>query len=447
MTAKPGSPMPSFMDLNNTPWAGLQYRGDARDILALCEQYNVDGFLAARERDEQESGASLRDRLLKDAVLLNEILSPRIFRIVRQVQDRLGLPGAFDVFCLHGQEINAFAHVDRSDRQARHIIGMTSAALEQLDDAEIASILGHELGHFIFGHSRLLGLVNREERNPKATVLPYLGECLFLQWRKKSEISADRLGLVAAGSFAASARALIKAGFGLSEKNLNLDVEALLGQIETIRDKPETVEATYRSHPLLPLRLKALHLFSTCQATGDPARRDAVEDEIDRLFGWFRRYPRKPLHEAVMRIVALAAMRLAGIEQDVDEEEIRTLVYLLHNYFTDEPEKELVLDPAERQRRWDAALPLIRDQGDDDDRGFIISRLADIALADGKLLEAEAGLILEVAEQIGMAPKRAYAIIVSAAQVVGFRVDAQMKELTRRIRTQLIAPGPGPLPR
>ncbi|HNU51477.1 MAG TPA: M48 family metalloprotease [Verrucomicrobiota bacterium] len=425
--------------MKSTPdrWKHFQYRGDARGIGQLYEEYNVDGFLSAREAGQREWGHSMRDRLLKDGVLLNEVLSPRIYRIVRSVQETLAVEGTFEVFCVRDADVNAFALLDHSSDQPRHLVGITSAALEHLEDDEISFLLGHELGHFLFGHNRLLGLLNQDERVEKVTVLPYLGECLFLRWRKTSEVSADRLGLVASGCFAAGARALVKAGFGLSDRNLDVNVDSLLRQIEAIKDKPEIIEAAYRSHPLLPLRLKALHLFSEALNQGDKADLAAVDDQIDALFEWFRRYPRRPLAEAVMRIVALAGMRIVGVEREIDEEEVRTVIYILHGHFTDTPEAELVLDPDERDRRWRAALEVLAREGDDSDRGFIISRLADIALADGKLLESEAGVILEIAEQIGMSPRMAYGVIVGAAQTVGFRVDHQLREITQRVRGQM----------
>jgi len=329
--------------------------------------------------------------------------------------------------------------LNTNGEQAQQLVGITSGALENLDDAEIASLLGHEMGHFIFGHNRLLGLLNRDERTKAITVLPYMGECLFLRWRKKSEISADRTGLIASGSFEASARALIKAGFGLTEKNLNPKVDSLLSQIESIKDKPEIIEAAYHSHPLLPLRLKALHLFSESVARKRPSDSGAVEDQVDQLFGWLKRYPRKPLHEAIMRVVATAGMNILAIEDEVDEEELRVLIYILHNNFTDEPEAELILDPRKRMERLKESLAFVNREGDQDDKKYITCRLADVALADGKLLNEEAGAILEIAEALGIPARQAYGIMIGAAQVVGFRVDFHMKNLTRRVRNQLVA--------
>jgi hypothetical protein len=419
-------------------WDGIRYRGDAEDSRALFDSYNVGGFLDAREGEIRERGDSSRSQLRKDGVLLNALVSPRIHGIVRNVQVRLGVEGVFEVYCIRENDVNAFALLDYSEEKPCHVVGITSTAAEMLDDNEIAFLLGHELGHFIYEHNRLLGLLNRDQHNPKITVLPYLGECLFLRWRKKSEISADRLGLVACGSFESAARALIKAGFGLSDRNINTDTDALLRQIEAFRDRPEMIEASYRSHPLLPLRLKSLQLFSQATATVGPNAQAEADTAIDDLFAWFKRYPRKPVAEAVMQIVALAGLRIAGVEGDVDDEEVRTLIYVLHNWFTDTPEVELITDPIENERRWKAAVKLVREKGDDGDRGFIISRLSEIALADGKLLEKEGGVILETAEALGWSARNAYGTIIGAAQAVGFQVDYQMKEITLRVRTQLM---------
>jgi uncharacterized tellurite resistance protein B-like protein len=419
-------------------WESVQYGGDIQDTTELIEKYNVEGFIAARRENEREQGGSLRGRLLRDHVLLTSSIAPRIYSIVHDVQQRLGVTGEFEVFCLNDSNVNAFAHIDLSGESEQHVMGITSAALEHLEDDEIASLIGHEMGHFIFGHNEMLALLNRDKDNESVTVLPYLGECLFVRWRKKSEISADRLGLVAAGSFEASARALIKAGYGLSGRNLNLDVDALLKQIESVKDKPEAVEAAFRSHPLLPLRLQALRLFADMGQKRDGMQ--VVDKEIDALFAWFKRYPRNPVHEAVMKTIALAGMNLVSAECDVDDEEIRTIIYLLHSYFTDEPEKEIVLDVAERDRLLMQMIERINEDGDTSDKQFVICRLADIALADGKLLNEEAGSILQVAEALGMTSREAYGIIVGAAQTVGFKVDYRMKELVKTVRMQLIQP-------
>src|SRR5688572_23352986 len=212
-----------YMGQAKINWADLRYRGDADDVKALVEGYRVRDYLEAVRENQRQRERSLRDRLLSGGIRLTEQLSPRIFAIFRTVSHNLALSLArAEIFCLPSQDINAFAALDCGRHGDRSIVGLTSAALEKLEDHEIASIVGHELGHFLFEHQHLNGLLNRDESNPSATVLPALGESLFLRWRKKAEISADRAGAIAAQDLKASARALLKATFGLGDRNINL---------------------------------------------------------------------------------------------------------------------------------------------------------------------------------------------------------------------------------
>ena len=135
---------------------------------------------------------------------------------------------------------------------------------------------------------------------PDVTVLPAFGESLFLRWLKKAEISADRVGLLASRDARASATSLLKATFGLSERNLNLDIEALVSQIDEIKGHAEMMEETFSSHPLLPIRLLDLNLFSKSEKAcrnGFPALTidllsdDVMEGAVEELVRLTRRYP------------------------------------------------------------------------------------------------------------------------------------------------------------
>ena len=217
------------------------------------------------------------------------------------------------------------------------------------------SILGHELGHILFGNNRLAALISTDAANPSVTVLPALGESLYLRWRKKAEISADRVSVLASRDFKATATSLLKATFGLSERNLNLDVEALVNQVDEIRGRPELMEEVFASHPLLPIRLKAVELFSRSAKAqragypveGTPLGDDELENAVDDLVKLTRRYPFQPLHQAIMRVVALGGALLLSADRDVSDEEVKILVQILHRWFTDEPEAEIVTDRAE----------------------------------------------------------------------------------------------------
>ncbi|RPJ69873.1 MAG: M48 family peptidase, partial [Acidobacteria bacterium] len=284
-------------------WEEVRYRGDAQDVEELTRSYRVTDYLDTFEENRRQADRGIREKLIKHGIRLSERISPRIYRLFREVCARLAFDAEAEVFCLPAAEVNAFATVDIRETRAYSLIGVTSSALERLDDGELRFILGHELGHILFGNNRLDGLLSHNPENADVTVLPPLGESLFLRWRKKAEISADRAGLLAAADFRASATALLKATFGLSEKNLNLDIEALVNQVDEIKGHPELMEEAFASHPLVPIRLKALDLFSRSEKAahsgfpvpGPLLSGGDLEDLVDDLVRLTRRYPFRPV--------------------------------------------------------------------------------------------------------------------------------------------------------
>jgi uncharacterized tellurite resistance protein B-like protein len=426
-------------------WEEVRYRGDARDVDELFKVYRVNDYLEASEENQRQRDRGIREKLIKEGIRLSERLSPRIYRVFDDLCQALEIKTRAEVFCLPLQEINAFAVVDVREAGTYSFIGVTAAALERLDEGELRSILGHELGHILFGNNRLDALISTDQVNPSITVLPALGESLFLRWRKKAEISADRVSLLASRDLRSTATSLLKATFGLSEKNLNLDIEALLSQVDEIKGHPELMAETFAAHPLLPIRLKALELFSRSEkakrcgfpAEGTLLNDDDLENAVDELVSLTRRYPFKPLHQAMMRVVSLGGSLLLASDGDVSDEEVKILVQILHRWFTDEPEGEIVTDRRQIEGKLPEAIELVNKEGDAEDKAFILSRLAEVALADGALMDTESSVLLHIAQQLQIPDKVAYRIMVGAAQAVGFRTDVKLNRMAEDIRRSL----------
>jgi len=428
-------------------WEDVRYRGDVQDVEELTRTYRVADYLDTVEENRRQLDRGIREKLIKHGIRLSERISPRIYRLFHQLCERFGVESQAEVFCLPAAEVNAFATIDIRESRTFSLIGVTSSALERLDDPELRFILGHELGHILFGNNRLDGLLSTNKDTPDITVLPAMGESLFLRWRKKAEISADRAGLLAAGDFRSSATALMKATFGLSEKNLNLDVEALVSQVDEIKGHPELMAETFASHPLLPIRLKALELFSRSakagrsglEISGQQVADQSLEDQIDELIRLTRRYPFRPVERAMMQVVALGGTLLLGADKEVNDEEVKILVQILHRYFTDEPESEIATDPAAASARLPEAIALLNTEGDPTAKNFVLSRLTDIAIADGALMDAESAVILDLAHQLGVPNRVAYGVVIGAAQAVGFRSDVKLNRIAEAIRRSLQA--------
>jgi Zn-dependent protease with chaperone function len=111
----------------------------------------------------------------------------------------------------------------------RPFIVINSSALSLLDDEEQHTLLGHELGHVMSGHSLyrtiMVIILTFGLRN-----LPFLAgiallpiQFALLEWYRKSELSSDRAGLLSGQDPVAAMRMFMKmaGGGSLTEMDLN----------------------------------------------------------------------------------------------------------------------------------------------------------------------------------------------------------------------------------
>lgn len=117
------------------------------------------------------------------------------------------------------------------------IIVVTTGLVELLDEEEMRAVIGHEVGHALSGHSVyrtiLLFLTNLALR---VAWIP-LGNIAIMaivtglrEWFRKSELSADRAGLLVGQDLKASMRGLMKIAGGNHLHEMNVD--AFLAQAE-----------------------------------------------------------------------------------------------------------------------------------------------------------------------------------------------------------------------
>ncbi|MGC4110192.1 MAG: M48 family metallopeptidase [Nocardioides sp.] len=101
------------------------------------------------------------------------------------------------------------------------VIVINSGLVDLLDEDELRWVLAHELGHAMSGHAVYRTILYRLRRMSSAFgVIPVGGlglrmiEAGLLEWQRKSELSADRAGLLATQDPAVAYRALMKIASG-----------------------------------------------------------------------------------------------------------------------------------------------------------------------------------------------------------------------------------------
>ncbi|MFF9395776.1 M48 family metallopeptidase [Streptomyces griseoluteus] len=150
------------------------------------------------------------------------------------------------------------------------VIVVTTGLVELLDEEEMRAVVGHEVGHALSGHSVyrtvllfLTSLALKVAWIPLGNVAIMAIVTALREWFRKSELSADRAGLLVGQDLRASMRGLMKIAGGNHLHEMNVD--AFLEQAEEyeaggdLRDSVlKILNVLPRSHPFTTIRAAEL---------------------------------------------------------------------------------------------------------------------------------------------------------------------------------------------
>jgi hypothetical protein len=154
------------------------------------------------------------------------------------------------------------------------IIVVTTGLVELLDEDEMRAVIGHEVGHALSGHSVyrtillfLTDLAARVSWIPLGNLAVMALITALREWFRKSELSADRAGLLVAQDIQVSMRGLMKLAGGNHLHEMNVD--AFLKQADEyeaagdLRDSVlKIMNVLPRSHPFTTVRAAELRAWA-----------------------------------------------------------------------------------------------------------------------------------------------------------------------------------------
>ncbi|GAA3747350.1 Zn-dependent protease with chaperone function [Spinactinospora alkalitolerans] len=168
---------------------------------------------------------ALRLMFLSSSVRVSEQQFPEVHDYVRDAAYVLDLDEVPELYIQQNPRPNAMAI-----GSSKPFIVMTTGLFDLLDAEEQRFVVGHEVGHILSGHAvyrtmllALIGLAARVAWIP----LGYIGIRAIVaaleEWYRKSELSCDRAGLLAAQDPDAAKRALMKLAGGSRLAEMNTD--------------------------------------------------------------------------------------------------------------------------------------------------------------------------------------------------------------------------------
>ena len=363
-------------------------------------------------RDELERAGKLGTRrsLLARALRLTPKVAPGLHESLDACVERLAVDAEVELYVHASAAFNAGC---TPVEDGRVFILVTSALLEAFSDDELIFVLGHELGHHVYGHHAIpLGFILQQAGQ--------LSPALVLKahrWQRHAEISADRAGMVCCGGLPGASRALFKLSSGLREAPGPQEIDAFIQQAHALYEEHSTERVHHAdwlsTHPFSPVRLRTAQSFQ--RLLDGEATLDQVEGECAELLALMEAsYLEEDSDsaEAMRRLLFAAGAVVAGANGEVTREELEALSELLG------PGRvPRTLDTELLATHLPARIEAARRSTPSPRRVQLVRDLAVLARADGHLSDSEVAIIRDVALQLEVDQQVVEVILSSPVEV------------------------------
>ncbi|MEH6375978.1 M48 family metallopeptidase [Streptomyces sp. KLMMK] len=260
----PGRQRKRFPDISSRAY---EHPADRSALVALRKLSGFDTVFKALSGLLPER--SLRLLFLSDSVRVGEQQFQHLHTMLLDACYILDLPKVPPMYVTQDPQPNAMCiGLDEP------VIVVTTGLVELLDEEEMRAVVGHEVGHALSGHAVyrtiLLFLTNFAVKVawiPLGNVAIMAIVTALREWFRKSELSADRAGLLVGQDVRASMRGLMKIAGGNHLHEMNVD--AFLAQAEEyeaggdLRDSVlKIMNVLPRSHPFTTVRAAELKKWS-----------------------------------------------------------------------------------------------------------------------------------------------------------------------------------------
>ncbi len=352
---------------------------------------------------------------------VTEKMSPKLFELFQSVKRKLNYRKPIDFYITNSAELNAFA-LTRPDENDADIINLNSALVSMFDDDELRFVVGHEIGHLITRYARVVKLINFVF--PEAEKMPIILAHKIELWQKVSELTADRFGYIASPSVEKCVSGFFKMASGLNTDRIDFDYKAYIADNEKILEYFSQNRNIF-THPVNPLRIKAITLFSESNLYEDFTNEkeftpdDKLNAEMDKLIAILQTISSSPMDAYRKQFLASAGLIMASVDKNINEDEYESILESLSNYtvFPQEYLNEICYISTEEVFK-SSIINII--QQNPAERFQLLQYMANIAFSDNSIFNKEINFLFEVGENMLGLSRREIAQILASTVQQGF---------------------------
>jgi uncharacterized tellurite resistance protein B-like protein len=416
--------------LYDTTLAGIDmnrivYRGDRKALAELLADAEFSSTVNQLLSDLKPYNA--RKELLTKALKITRGMMAGLYQVTDDCARTLQLKAQIEIYVNQDSRFNAACYPPVKDKV---LLVLTSALLEKFSHQELAFVVGHEIGHYLFEHTRFP--VDYVLQNHGGRLSP-LHAMKMYAWIRNAEITADRVGMICCRDFDVAANTFFKLSSGITTTAFQFNVKDYLAQLEDLRSEVLAQEADpqdwFSTHPFNPMRLKALEVFTQGKPYHQLVGKDGgelgaehVENEVSELMKMMEPTYLQDSGDAgakARRYLLTAGYVVAAANGVIERSEINALASVLGAHVSPAEVQQVFSRPVGEVREEVAALAkdlvalltgvqklqLLRD--------MIV-----IAYADGSVDQAEVNCLAWLCESLNVDPRFIEQVLVAARRGV-----------------------------
>ncbi len=239
-----------------------------------------------KEAKVEKSGNYYKYLLEGHSFKLGKDLLPELYKPFMDVCEALDFSEPVEFYISNAPDFNASASSSQEEDEP-HLVNFNSGLVNALDEDELRFVIGHELGHILSKNIDIKEII--EFVFPEYQGIPLILYNKISLWDKLSELTADRYGLIACGDPNKCVSAFFKMSSGLSLNRFNLNFATFLEENEKLLEsfkKENTINVA--SHPMNPIRIKALQHFAKSSVYKSIVENKAIEPDPTTDFRYGR---------------------------------------------------------------------------------------------------------------------------------------------------------------
>ncbi len=222
--------------------------------------------------------------IIASGIPINQHNYPQLNELVNECVEELNIKRPYTIISSSISGLNAMAF--GSDEEP--YIAVSPLMVRTMSAQQLKFIIGHECGHVAMGHMIYHTVVSIA--SIFASAVPIIGPIVnkvgalpLKAWSRRSEISADRAGLLCCGDCRTAQRTLLQLEMPFMDAS-QIDIEEYVSNSSKYLSKGiiRKINEFDDAHPIIPKRIHALHIFSASEMyhriTGQTVPAGAISD-------------------------------------------------------------------------------------------------------------------------------------------------------------------------